>query len=185
MSRYFTNYPLVQYKDKRVRDITRRSKIRDSILKDPYLYLPYTVLEGEKPETIAELYYGSVNDTWLVLFANNITDPYFEWPLSEEEFNQFFINKYEEFSNKQGFDVVRWGKDETKTDNIVYYFVQDDVTDKFIRYSPSTNPLPVGATAVRAYQYEQQLNENKREIILIDKIYRDQVVNEFKGSLRV
>lgn len=126
MSRYFVNYPLIQYQDRQIRDISRRSKIRDSILNDPYIFLPYTVRDGEKPEDVARLYYGSVNDTWLVLLSNNITDPYYEWPISDKEFDDYFISKYEELSGRKGFDVVRWGLDETITDNIVYYFKEVD-----------------------------------------------------------
>ena len=126
MSKYFSNYPLIQYQNKRVRDITRRSKVRDTILQDPYIFLPFTVREGEKPEDIARLYYGSVSDTWLVLLANNITDPYYQWPLSDEEFNQNFINKYSEVSGRTGFDVISWGQDENLTDNIVYYYKEVD-----------------------------------------------------------
>jgi hypothetical protein len=122
MSKYFTNYPLIQYKDKQVRDITRRSKVRDSILNDPYIFLPYTVREGEKPEDIARLYYGSVDDTWLVLLANNISDPYYEWPLDDTEFNDYFINKYTEISERSGLDVLRWSQDATRSDNIIYYY---------------------------------------------------------------
>lgn len=126
MSRYFTNYPLIEYKGKRVRDISRRSKVRDSILSDPYVFLPFTVREGEKPEDVARLYYGSVDDTWLVLLANNITDPYYEWPIDDVDFDAYFIDKYSELSSKTGFDVIRWGQDTTRTDNIVYYYKEVD-----------------------------------------------------------
>lgn len=43
--------------------------------------------------------------------------------------------------------------------------------------------VPPGFIPVRAYEYEAQQNENKREIVLIDKAYRNQVVQEFKRSL--
>ena len=43
--------------------------------------------------------------------------------------------------------------------------------------------IPEGFEAVRLYDFERQQNENKREIVLIDKLYRNQVVEEFKGSL--
>jgi hypothetical protein len=122
MSRYFSKYPLIQYQGKTVRDLSRRSKVRDELSGDPYIFLPYTVREGEKPETIAQLYYGSVDDTWLVLLANNMTDPYYDWPMDDEEFNQYFIDKYSELSGIQGFDVLRWGQDETRADNIIYYY---------------------------------------------------------------
>jgi hypothetical protein len=185
MSKYFTKYPLINYEGTRVRDLSRRSKVRDELLADPYIFLPYTVREGEKPETIAELYYGSVDDTWIVLLANNITDPYYEWPIDGDQFDQYFIDKYSDISERVGFDVIRWGIDNTRSDNIVYFFVESDDTKRIKRYSPETDNLPFEATPVRVYEYEKQQNENKREILLIDKIYRNQVVEEFKRSLRV
>lgn len=181
MSKYFINYPIIEYQGKRARDLSRRSKVRDDILQDPYLFLPYTVREGENPETIADLYYGSVDDTWLVLFANNITDPYFQWPLNDAEFNDFFVDKYAEVSGKTGFAVVRWGQDNTRTDNIIYRYIKSPDTNRIIRVSPETeNAIPV-----RVYEFEQQANENKRNITLIDKTYRNQIVQEFKRSLRI
>lgn len=126
MSKYFSNYPITKYKGKSVRDITRRSKVNESILNDPFIFLPYTIKEGEKPETIANLYYGSVNDTWMVLLANKISDPYSQWPMDEEEFEQYFINKYADISSKTGFDVIRWGNDTERDDNIVYYYREID-----------------------------------------------------------
>jgi hypothetical protein len=184
MSKYFTEFPIIEYQGVVARDLTRRSRVREKLLNDPYVFLPYTVREGEKPETIAQLYYGSVNDTWLVLLANNITDPYHQWPLDTKEFNDAFISKYSIISKREGFNVIRWGQDNTRTDNIVYYYVKDEITDRIKRYSVETSPLPFGSKAVRVYDYENQINENKREISLIDKVYRNQVVEEFRSSIR-
>jgi hypothetical protein len=44
--------------------------------------------------------------------------------------------------------------------------------------------IPEEWKPIRIYDYEKQQNENKREIALIDKIYRNQVVQEFRRSLR-
>jgi hypothetical protein len=44
--------------------------------------------------------------------------------------------------------------------------------------------VPEGFKPIRIYDYEKQQNENKRNIQLIDKAYRNQVVEEFKRSLR-
>jgi hypothetical protein len=44
--------------------------------------------------------------------------------------------------------------------------------------------IPEDVIPVRIYDYEKQQNENRRTILLIDREYRNQVVNEFKGSLR-
>lgn len=44
--------------------------------------------------------------------------------------------------------------------------------------------IPSDVVPVRIYDYEKQQNENRRSILLIDREYRNQVVLEFKGSLR-
>jgi hypothetical protein len=164
MSRYFTNFPLTQYRDKRVRDVSRRSKVRDSLLNDPYIFLPYTVREGEKPEDVARLYYGSVDDTWLVLLANNITDPYYDWPMDDTEFDEYFINKYSELSERTGFNVLRWAQDETRTDNIVYYYKE---VDKSIEAMPVFSSGSSTFADVTEEQIQQILDN---EIVTIDGI---------------
>lgn len=44
--------------------------------------------------------------------------------------------------------------------------------------------IPEEWKPIRIYDFEKQQNENKREILLIDKIYRNQIVEEFKRSIR-
>lgn len=44
--------------------------------------------------------------------------------------------------------------------------------------------IPEDVTEVRIYDYEKQQNENRRQILLIDRAYRNQIVEEFKSSLR-
>lgn len=165
MSDYFTNYPLVQYQNKDVRDISKRSKIQDSILNDPFIFLPFTVREGEKPEDIARFYYGSVDDTWLVLFANNITDPYYDWPLDDNEFDEHFIEKYSEISGKSGFDVIRWAQDETRDDNVVYYYRE---SNKDVDFIPST--FSTGSQVFVDVSEEQIQEILDEKIVTIDGI---------------
>ena len=122
MSKYFSRFPKIKYDDIEIRDITRRNNFVEKNLSDPFIFLPYTVKEGEKPEDIAQLYYGSVGYTWLVLMANNIIDPYYDWPLDEKDFNEYIIKKYEAVSGKKGYEVVDWAKNQTISDNILYYY---------------------------------------------------------------
>jgi hypothetical protein len=154
MSRYFTNFPTINYQGKEVRNITNRSKIRDDILSDPFIYLPYTISSGEKPETVAQLYYGSVDDTWLVLLANNMTDPYYDWPMSDDEFDQYFIDKYSSFSKRTGYDVIRWGQNENAKDNIVYYY---RIIDKTSSQDGSVNVSYLDLTGIEVTDEQLQI----------------------------
>ena len=120
MTKYFEPFPTIEYQGRLVKDITRRNNFMRSITNNPYLFLPYTVSEGERPEDIAQFYYGSVDYVWLIYLANNIIDPYHAWPMDEFTFNNYIINKYQEQSGFEGDDVVAWTQSDTD-ENIVYY----------------------------------------------------------------
>ena len=121
MSNYFDQMPIINYNGYQVRDLTRRNRLLPMSISNPYLFLPYTIADEDRPEDIAYYYYGSTDYTWLVLLANNIMDPYYQWPLKEDDFNKYLIKKYEQRSGLSGYAVVDWAKDETVDDNIVYY----------------------------------------------------------------
>lgn len=122
MTKYFENFPTIEYNGRRVKDITRRNNFARNISNNPYLFMPYTVKQGERAEDIAEFYYGSVDYIWLVYMANNIVDPYHEWPFDEYNFNQYIMKKYEEQSGEVGEDIVAWTRSEDNEDNILYYY---------------------------------------------------------------
>ena len=119
--KYFEKFPIIEYEGRRVRDISRRSNFVRAVSNNPYLYYPYTVSEGERAEDIAQFYYGSVDYVWLVYMANNIIDPYHEWPMDPKTFNDYLVAKYEEQSGEIGEDVIDWTRDPNNDDNIIYY----------------------------------------------------------------
>ena len=44
--------------------------------------------------------------------------------------------------------------------------------------------IPSDWTPLRVYEYEKQLNDNKREINLVERIYRDQIVREYRRLMQ-
>jgi hypothetical protein len=120
---YFDKIPEITYNKVLVRDISRRVAFLKQSVANPYLFLPYTIEEGDRAEDIAYHYYGDPNYAWLVYLANDIVDPYNEWPMDEYTFNQYIIEKYKDKSGgRTGYDVVTWAQDTTRTDNIIYYY---------------------------------------------------------------
>ena len=119
--KYFENFPVIEYEGRRIRDISRRSNFVRAVSNNPYLYYPYTVSEGERAEDIANFYYGSVDYVWLVYMANNIIDPYHEWPMDPQTFNDYLVEKYTAQSGEVGEDVIDWTRDPGNDDNIIYY----------------------------------------------------------------
>ena len=126
MSEYFDKFPLIQYQDAVARNLTRRVNFMKNTVTKPFVFLPYTIEDDMRPEDVAYYYYGSTDYTWLVYLANNIIDPYHQWPLSQDNFHKYMIEKYAVQSGKKGYEVVDWTQNETIDENILYYYKEVD-----------------------------------------------------------
>ena len=91
---YFTNFPRINYANTVALDISRRVNILRSVQSNPYAFQPYDQKGGERPDRIADLYYGDGSREWLVYLSNQTIDPYMEVYQTDEDFEQFIITKY-------------------------------------------------------------------------------------------
>jgi len=177
---YFSKFPLVKRNGVTTLDITRRPKISKSI--SAYQYLPYTVEEGMRPEDVAFLYYDDAELAWLVLLANNIIDPYTQWPKSSGNLDAYIKKQYATASGTTGDAVIVWAQNTAITNNIKHYkskFVSDvKINHATYTANPSAEWIPV-----RMYDYEFTLNENRRQITLFNKNYMGQISELLEKSL--
>jgi len=183
MAVYFQNFPKTTHNGNLVIDITRRVQLKNTVLSNPFVFLPYTIQQDEDPEDIALYYYGSVRYTWLVYFSVGLIDPYFQWPLTTKQFERYIINKYQQQSGVTGREVLEWSMNETIGENIVHYVNNNG--DKISRttFSLDSNIIASEWTPIRVFDYENQLNEQKRAIELVDSQYAAQAEEELKELL--
>jgi len=71
-----------------------RSSVIPSLLDNPALYYEYDIQEGDTPEIIASKYYNDPYRYWMVLFANQLLDPQWDWPLTYSQFEAYLNDKY-------------------------------------------------------------------------------------------
>ena len=97
---YFTNFEKGYYdlkgdgNQKLVTDLMTRVKVREKVINEISLYDTYDVPSGERPEDTAFKHFGSATYHWVILLTNNITDVYYDWPMSEQDFETFIRDKY-------------------------------------------------------------------------------------------
>ena len=107
MSRFLDRFPQVPYditkngrsNYDRVTDISFRFSIIKDVLNNTSAYYEYVVREDETPEILADRVYDDPEAYWIILYANNIYDPQYDWPLSSDAFEKFIISKYGSISN--------------------------------------------------------------------------------------
>lgn len=175
--RHFYYYPQIEYSGHAATNIMVRGKIRDAILKEAALYYKYTVTDGERPDIIASKYYGNSSYVWAIFYANNMVDPIFDWPLDIQNFNRYIIEKYGSVERAKN----------TTTDTYHYMLDQTYYIDKFSYEDPmfpdkESTPDQNFArkSKLSLYDYEVKLNDQKREIVVLDSYYLTQITNELR-----
>mgnify|MGYP003348404514 FL=1 len=96
---YFDTLPKIIYTDqygvRRIKtNIMARTNIIPQVLKNPLLYYSYDIQDSDTPEIIAHKYYNDMYRYWLVLFANQLMDPQWNWPLNYNAFQSYLQDKY-------------------------------------------------------------------------------------------
>jgi hypothetical protein len=203
---YFEKFPLYFYglsadksqQPKVVTNILARTKMIDSIKNSSYVYYTYDVQDGDTPEILASKYYDNPNRHWIILFANDIVDPVYDWPLSTRDFANFIDAKYGSYATAST-QIHHYEKIITKTDSLtrtvtVNRYEVDSTTYATIPASTfetfdlkDGNSVTIETTKriVYAYDYENDLNESKRSIKIIDKAYISQIENELMALLAI
>ena len=93
--RYFlSHFPQTTYNNTAIVDISRRVSIEGANYKIPNMFYPVTIQAGTRTDTIADIYYNDPEQDWLIYLSNQIVDPYYQWYLSDEDFQSFIIDKY-------------------------------------------------------------------------------------------
>ena len=172
---YFRKFPLMAYrlKDKGefklMPQIIKRVKLRAGIKNGMFLFDKYDVVVGEKPEDIAFKYYGDARLHWVILMTNDITDRYYQWPMTQPQFEEFLADKYGSGSE----DSVHH-YEITQASGRTSGQGPDDYSHKVEVNSDTDN-----ASSISNREYEERLQDKKRQIQLLDKSLLGDFITEF------
>ena len=175
---YFSDFPQIEYQAKIARSIMARPRIASSLLSNPAAIYSYTVNNDLRPDQVAHLYYGDSELLWLIFLANNIVDPYYGWPLTQNTFQDFLISKYGSIATaKTTIKHYRYQEKDKETDEnwqtkeiVTKETYELDSTFGSLRDIPEDELNKIKRyQAVTAFIYEEELNESKRVIKVIDR----------------
>ncbi len=152
-------------------DILRRVKLRSGIRSGSFLFDNYDVKDGERPEDIAFKWFGDAEYHWVILMTNNITDRYYQWPLTQPQFQEHLKDKYGAGSE----DAVHH-----------YEITQTSGPTSSRDYSHMVecNSTEDNPTIISNRDYEQRKQDEYRQIRLLNKKYLKMFVNEFEGLIK-
>lgn len=136
-----------------VKDITRNVRFRQDIFSNITVYDEYDIVNDETPEHISEKLYGNPEYFWIIMVANDRYDYINDFPLSQYALEKYINDKY---PNPYG----------------IHHYVNSKGLIVDSSY--------VGAGTVTNYDYEYTINESKRRIKIIPKVYIDKILTDYK-----
>ena len=177
---YFDRFPLMAYdvagneNYKLLPNILKRVKLRSGLRSGSFLFDSYDVQDGERPEDIAFKLYGDAQLHWVVLMTNNVTDRYYQWPLTQQQFQEHLTDKYG-VGNEDAVHHYEKTTDSGRTSSNG----PNDFSHKVECNSDDGDP-----DIITNRQYEQRLQDKYRSIRLLDRRYLDAFVDEFENLIK-
>ena len=166
---YFENFPLIIYDSvgngnfKVVTNLLKRVAVRSKVKTNVAFFDTYDVKEGETPEIIADKLYDDPELHWVILLLNDITDRYHQWPKNTNQFLAYVNDKYSNVDATHHYEISQ---------------VSGDTTIK-IDIGTDNTDYPT-ASIVTNYEYEEDLQDKKRKVRLLDPEYVEDFVAEFE-----
>ena len=199
MSSYFQRVPDLNYVSRlpdakigdyvRVKNLFKKGKLREDIFQNLAFFEKYKVIGDDRPDNVAFEVYDDASLDWIVLLSNNVLNIQSEWPLPQTDFDRFVLDKYgdydtlyngihhyetEEVKNSQGVTIVPAGLQVDSSYSLSYY-------DFFIDQQITTGNISIPVTN---YEYEEKIDDNKRNIFLLKPRYLNIVFDDMDDIMQ-
>ena len=177
---YFSRFPLMAYDVKGDRNfkllpnILKRVKLRSGLRSGSFLFDNYDVKDGERPEDVAFKWFGDARYHWIILMTNNVTDRYYQWPLTQPQFQEHLTDKYgagNEDATHHFEKTTDSGKTSSSGPNDYSHLVECNSDDG--------DPVIISNR-----QYEQRKQDEYRSIKLLDTQYLNTFIEEFENLIK-
>jgi len=197
MSSYFSEVPNFEYVSRLpdakisdyiiVKNFFKRGFLREDIFQNLAFFTKYSISGNDRPDNVAfEIYQDSTLD-WLVLMANNIVNIQNEWPLSNVDFDELMLDKYGSYDTLFN-GIHHYETIEVKDARDVKIVnaglkVESDFSVTFFDERAGGMRTVTPTIPVTNYQYEQKVNEDKRNIYLLQPRYLQVVRDDLEDIM--
>ena len=195
MSNYFNLLPDFDYVSRlpdakisdyaRVKNLFKRVTLREDIYSNLMYFTKYSINGDDRPDNVANEIYSDPTLDWLILLANNITHIPTEWPMAQNDFDRFLLDKYDNYNSLEN-GVHHHETIEVKDSNDVTMVpagleVSSDFTTTYYDYFISGMVTKLDITRpVTNYEYEEKIENKKRNIYILKQEYVSVVMDDIE-----
>ena len=160
------------------KNLFRRTKLRDDLQNNFTIFDKYEIVEGMRPDNVAQELYESDQFDWVVLLVAGITNVRNEWPLSSRDLYYYALDKYGDSLNSNMFFETTEVKDTSGR----LILPKGKVVDQNFTIpkpgAPNATINPV--VGISNFEYETRINDEKRNIFVLRLEYLQEFVNDFR-----
>ena len=160
------------------KNLFKRTKLRDDLQNNFTLFDKYEIVEGMRPDNVAQELYESDQFDWVVLLVAGITNVRNEWPLSNRDLYYYALDKYgDSLNSNMFFETI-----EVKDTSGRLILPKGKVVDQNFTIpkpgAPNATINPV--VGISNFEYETRINDEKRNIFVLRLEYLQEFVNDFR-----
>ena len=179
------------------KNLFRRMKIRDDLQNIFTVFNKYEIVQGTRPDTVAEELYGKASLDWVVILSAGIINLRNDWPLSDKDLYNYVVEVYgldrnniHHYETKEIKDVnnkliLPAGQIVDSDFSITYREVigYDSINDFPIYSNPITPTLSNTVIGISNYEYEVRKNDKKRTIYVLRREYLQQFLTDMRNEM--
>ena len=158
----------------------RRYKLNDDVFSNAVFFKKYSIVEGERPDTIANKAYGNPFYEWVVVLTNNLVNVQYDWPMSNYDLTKVLENEFDDpYSQINHYEIKETIGRYSKGLHVdkTFYDGQHKINVNGSIVTKNGNEI---ASPVTVVEYYDQENEKKREIYLLRPKYFKKFVADFR-----
>ena len=200
MANYFKQIPNFEYVNRlpnaqisdylKVKNLFKRGKLAKDIFEELTVFNQYDIQGDDRPDNVANIIYNDPDLDWVILLSNNIINIQSEWPLPQRDFDRYLLDKYEtyeklndvhhyetiECKNLAGAVIVPKGLWVESDYSVTYY-------DWYARVEITKSSSDI-VVSITNYEYEDNLENEKRNIYLLKPAYLNVVKDDLKELMQ-
>ena len=171
----------------RVKNLFKRGKLADDLFADLNFFTKYQIEGDDRPDNVAYKIYDDPTLDWVILLSNNYTNIQSEWPLLQNDFDRYLLDKYgtyeklnaahhyetTEIKNIDGAIITPAGLTVASDYSVTYY---DPATGQEVEKEGT-------AVEVTNYDYESKIEDEKRNIYALKPEYLNIIKDDMKGLM--
>jgi len=189
-----------------VKNLFKKGLLREDIFQDLSVFTKYKIKGDDRPDNVAFDYYSDSDLDWLVLTCNNVINIQSEWPLTQKAFDTYLLKKYskvddtdtetynriyngvhhyetKQIKTTEGVEVLKEGLQVAPDYTFTYY---DWLTDGYTSFVKDNDEIYNSSlvTPVTNYEYEDKIENDKRNIFLLKPIYLGIVLDDLSEMMK-